>query len=258
MSEKTEPTAENGATTEAAPAAAAPPAAPEEAKKADAAPAPASGAAAPAAAAAPASAPTGDPLAEAKAEAQKNRENWVRTAADFDNFRKRARREIDEAKKSGREELLKDFLPVFDNLERALQSAQRATEVKPVVDGLNMVMKQFGDMLGRSGITKVPTKGAQFDPTMHEAIQQVESDEPAGTVVAEVQAGYMQGERLVRAALVVVSQPRATAEGGDAAAAAASSEKKDGDGASGGGKDAPVAADGAGTGTGDNKSGSDG
>ena len=151
-----------------------------------------------------------DALAEAKADAQKNRDQWVRSAADFDNFRKRARRDIDDAKKAGREELLKDFLPVFDNLERALVSAQRATEVKPVVDGLTMVMKQFADTLGRSGIQKVPTKGAQFDPTMHEAIQQVESDETPGTVVAEVQAGYLQGERLVRAALVVVAQPRAS------------------------------------------------
>jgi molecular chaperone GrpE len=156
----------------------------------------------------------GDPFAEAaeaRAEAAKNREQWVRTAADFDNYRKRARREVEDSKKSGREELLKDFLPVFDNLERALQSAQRATEVKGVVDGLVMIMKQFGDTLGRSGITKVPTKGMHFDPTIHEAIQQVESDEAPGTVVAEVQAGYMQGERLVRAALVVVAQPRANA-----------------------------------------------
>jgi len=153
----------------------------------------------------------GDALAEARAEAQKNRDQWVRTAADYDNFRKRSRREVEDSRKSGREELLKDFLPVFDNLERALQSAQRATEVKGVVDGLTMIMKQFADTLGRSGITKVPTKGNLFDPTMHEAIQQVESDEPPGTVVAEVQAGYMQGERLVRAALVVVAQPRANA-----------------------------------------------
>ncbi len=153
----------------------------------------------------------GDALAEARAEAQKNREQWVRTAADYDNFRKRSRREVEDSRKSGREELLKDFLPVFDNLERALQSAQRATEVKGVVDGLTMIMKQFGDTLGRSGITKVPTKGNMFDPSLHEAIQQVESDEVPGTCVAEVQAGYLQGDRLIRAALVVVAQPRANA-----------------------------------------------
>jgi molecular chaperone GrpE len=150
-----------------------------------------------------------DPLAEAKAEAQKNKEQWMRTAADFDNFRKRARREIDDARRGGREDMLKEFLPVFDNLERAIVSAQRAQEVKAVADGLNMILRQFIDTLGRVNITKVPTVGKEFDPTVHEAIQQVESDEHTpGTIVAEVQPGYVQGERLVRPAMVVVAKPK--------------------------------------------------
>jgi molecular chaperone GrpE len=151
-----------------------------------------------------------DPLAEAKAEAQKNKEQWMRTAADFDNFRKRTRREIDDARRGGREEMLKEFLPVFDNLERAITSAQRAQEVKAVADGLNMILRQFIDTLGRVNIAKVPTTGKEFDPTVHEAIQQVETDEHApGTIVAEVQPGYVQGERLVRPAMVVVAKPKA-------------------------------------------------
>lgn len=156
-----------------------------------------------------------DPLAEAKAEAQKNKEQWMRTAADFDNFRKRSRREIDDARRAGREEMLKEFLPVFDNLERAIQSAQRAQEVKAVADGLNMILRQFIDTLGRVNITKVPTVGKEFDPTVHEAIQQVESDEHTpGTIVAEVQPGYVQGDRLVRPAMVVVAKPGAGNAGG--------------------------------------------
>jgi molecular chaperone GrpE len=154
-----------------------------------------------------------DPLAEAKAEAARMKDQWVRTAADFDNYRKRARKEVEDARKSGREDLLKDLLPVFDNLERAIQSAQRATEVKPVADGLAMVVKQFVDVVGRAGITKVTTVGASFDPQVHEAIQQVETDEhPPGTVVSEIQPGYMQGDRLVRAAMVVVAKPKSSAE----------------------------------------------
>ena len=156
-----------------------------------------------------------DPLAEAKAEAQKNKEQWMRTAADFDNFRKRSRREIDDARRAGREEMLKEFLPVFDNLERAIQSAQRAQEVKAVADGLNMILRQFIDTLGRVNITKVPTVGKEFDPTVHEAIQQVESDEHTpGTIVAEVQPGYVQGDRLVRPAMVVVAKPGSGGAGG--------------------------------------------
>lgn len=151
----------------------------------------------------------GDPLAEARAEAAKMKEQWIRTAADFDNFRKRARRELEDNRKAGREDLLKDLLPVFDNLERAIQSAQRAQEPKAVAEGLQMVLRQFLDTLGRSGIQKVATVGKEFDPTVHEAIQQVETDDHApGTIVAEVQPGYTQGERLVRAAMVVVAKAK--------------------------------------------------
>jgi molecular chaperone GrpE len=148
-----------------------------------------------------------DPLAQARADADKFKDAWMRTAADFDNFRKRARREIEDARKSGREDLLRTVLPVFDNLERAIQSSQRATEIKAVSDGLVMVLKQFVDALGRAGIQKIETVGKSFDPQVHEAIQQVESkDHEPGTVLAEVQPGYLQGERLIRAAMVVVAK----------------------------------------------------
>ncbi|MDB4994689.1 MAG: Heat shock protein GrpE [Myxococcaceae bacterium] len=150
-----------------------------------------------------------DPLAAARAEALKFKEQWMRTAADFDNFRKRSRREVEDARRSGKEDILKELLPVFDNLDRAIQSSQRATDVKAVADGLSMVQKQFEHTLSRVGIEKVKTVGLPFDPAVHEAIQQVETDEhPAGTVVAEVQPGYLQGDKLVRAAMVVVAKPK--------------------------------------------------
>jgi molecular chaperone GrpE len=143
------------------------------------------------------------------AEVARLKEAWMRTAADFDNFRKRSRRELDDARRAGREELLKDLLPVFDNLERGIQSAQQAADVKAVTDGLQMILKQFDGTLNRSGISKVGTVGKPFDPSMHEAIQQIEtSDQPPGTIVAEVQPGYMAGERLIRAAMVVVAKPK--------------------------------------------------
>lgn len=154
-----------------------------------------------------------DPVAEAKAEAARFKEQWVRSAADFDNFRKRSRKEVDDARKGGREELLKELLPVFDNLERAIQSAQRATEVKPVAEGLSMILRQFGETLNRGNIQRVPAVGQPFDPSVHEAIQQVETDEhPPGTVIAEVQPGYTQGDRLVRAAMVVVAKAKSATD----------------------------------------------
>lgn len=149
-------------------------------------------------------------LESVKAEAAKTRDQLLRMAADFDNFRKRSRKEVEDARKAGKEDLLKEFLPVFDNLDRGMQSAQKATDVSAVAEGLSMVLRQFVDTLGRQGITRVPTVGNAFDPSVHEAIQQVESDEPPGHVVAEVQSGYIQGGRLVRAALVVVAKPKSS------------------------------------------------
>jgi molecular chaperone GrpE len=152
-----------------------------------------------------------DPLAKAQAEAGRMKDNWLRSAADFDNFRKRSRKDIEDARRNGREDLLKAVLPVFDNLERAIQSAQRSTDVKAVSDGLSMVQRQFVESLAREGIARVPTVGHAFDPSVHEAIQQVEtSDHEPGTVLAEVQPGYTQGERLVRAAMVVVAKAKSS------------------------------------------------
>jgi len=173
--------------------------APEPAATPEPAPAPEAPAEAPPAAA--------DPLADAKAEAAKYREQLLRTAADFDNFRKRTRRELTDAEIRSREDLLKDLLPVFDNLERAMSHADSATDVQALADGLRMVSRQFLDTLGKVGIERVQSVGRTFDPVVHEAIQHLESAEhPAGEVMAEVQAGYKQGERLLRPALVVVSK----------------------------------------------------
>jgi molecular chaperone GrpE len=159
-------------------------------------------------------APAGsDPLAQALAEAARHKEAWLRSAADFDNFRKRTRRELDEARRAGKEDVVRALLPVFDNLERALQSAQRSSDVKAMADGLSMVQRQFTDALGREGIVRVPTVGHPFDPSVHEAIQQVETGEhEPGTIIAEVQPVYRQGDRLLRAAMVVVARSKGAPE----------------------------------------------
>jgi len=136
------------------------------------------------------------------------RDQLLRTAADYDNYRKRTRREIDDAQKRGREELIRELLPVFDNLERAVVHAGQASDAKAVADGVGMVLKQFVDTLGRVGITRLKVVGMPFDPNQHEAIQQAETDDhPPGTVIAEVQPGYLLGDRLLRAAMVVVAKP---------------------------------------------------
>lgn len=154
-------------------------------------------------------------LASARAESARVREQLLRTAADFDNFRKRTRREVDDAQRRGREGTVRELLPVFDNLERAISHADEAPDVQSLADGLRIVFKQFIDVLGKLDIQRVPSVGVPFDPSVHEAIQQLASpDVPAGVVMAEVQPGYTLGGQLLRAAMVVVSKGAPTADAG--------------------------------------------
>lgn len=156
----------------------------------------------------------GDPLVEAKAETARIRDQLIRTTADFDNYRKRTRRESVEAEQRGREAFLKEILPVFDNLERAVSHAEVATDIQSLLNGIQMVKRQFTDTLARQGIERVQTIGTQFDPALHEAIQHLETDDkPPGTVAHEIQGGYIVHKKLIRPALVVVAKAKPQVEG---------------------------------------------
>jgi molecular chaperone GrpE len=151
------------------------------------------------------------------AERDKMREQLLRTAADFENFRKRTRRDLEDAQRKGQQDVVRDLLPVFDNLERAVQAAGTASDVTSVIDGINMVLKLFEASAERIGLVRIKTVGERFDPAVHEAIQQKEShDAPPGSIVAEVVPGYRFGEKLVRAAMVVVARKPADAKKTDA------------------------------------------
>jgi molecular chaperone GrpE len=148
-----------------------------------------------------------DPLEAAKQDVERYRNQMLRVAADFDNFRKRSRREIEDASRRSREELLRELLPVFDNLERAVSHSEQVPEARAVSDGVKMVLRLFHDTIGKLGVSRVKTLGEPFDPNVHEAIQQLASaDHAPGTVMAEVLPGYAWDDRLVRAAMVVVAK----------------------------------------------------
>jgi molecular chaperone GrpE len=147
-------------------------------------------------------------LEAAKEEVARLRDQLLRTAADFDNFRKRSRKDVEDAQKKGLERALLEVLPVSDNLERALQAAGQATDVGAIVEGVRMVLKMTEDALSRLGAERVPSVGSAFDPGLHEAVQQIESDAPAGTVVLEMAPGYRLGGKLLRAAMVAVARPK--------------------------------------------------
>lgn len=159
-------------------------------------------------------------LEKAHRERDRMREQLLRIAADFDNFRKRSRKEIDEVRRRAIEDTLREVLPVVDNLERASEAMAGATEVSAVSDGVHMVLRGFEDIANRLGLKRVATVGNQFDPTCHDAMQQEETNEHVpGTIVGEVVPGYFLGERLLRPAMVVVAKPvpSSDSQGGDAA-----------------------------------------
>lgn len=140
------------------------------------------------------------------------KDKLLRTAADFDNFRKRARRDIKEAERRGKEDVLREVLPVIDNLERAVASAGQDVELEAIIDGVRMVLKSFEEMGSRIELNRIATIGLRFDPNLHDAIQQQETTEhEAGSIVAEVVPGYLLGEKLLRPAMVVVARAPAVA-----------------------------------------------
>ena len=147
-------------------------------------------------------------LEKARAERDRMRDQLLRIAADFDNFRKRSRKEVEEVRRRSIEDTLREVLPIVDNLERAADSMAGATDVSAVSDGVRMVLRGFDDIANRLGLKRIDTVGRQFDPTCHDAMQQEETNEHApGTIVAEVVPGYFLGERLLRPAMVVVAKP---------------------------------------------------
>jgi molecular chaperone GrpE len=134
-------------------------------------------------------------------------ERLLRTAAEFDNFKKRALKEKDDVRKFGVESLLKDFLPVSDNLDRALDHAEQH-DPKQVIEGVRLVQKMLEGALSKHGVIGFSALGQMFDPAQHEALMQAESDQPPGTVIQEMARGYRLAERLVRPAAVVVARAK--------------------------------------------------
>jgi molecular chaperone GrpE len=164
--------------------------------------------------------PAADPTAELKAkleaaekEAKELKDRWLRAAADLENTRKRTKREIEDAKIDAKFKVLKEMLPVVDNLERAIAHAGGGAEKNPIVEGVQLVLRQFTTAFERLEVTAIDAMGQPFDPNLHEAISQQESDEPPGTIVQVLQRGYRSGERLLRPALVVVAKAKPAPEG---------------------------------------------
>ena len=130
-----------------------------------------------------------------------------RVAADFDNYRKRALRAPEGLVARAHERLVKELLPVVDDLERALVAAEEHEEAK-LEDGVRLVHRELRDALAKEGLVEIETEG-EFDPHVHEALLTQPSDEGDGAILQVIQKGYRLGDRVLRPARVVVSQGQA-------------------------------------------------
>lgn len=145
-------------------------------------------------------------VAAKTAEAAQNYDRFVRERADLENFKRRAQRDRADTLRFGAESLVRDLLPVVDNLERAIDHADTGGDDGQLVQGVRLVLKGALDVLARHGVTRVDAIGQPFDPAFHEAIAQVESEDiPANHVVQQFQPGYRLHDRLLRPAQVSVS-----------------------------------------------------
>lgn len=136
------------------------------------------------------------------------KDQLFRLAADFDNFRKRTARQMEENRKAVLEQVLLDFVEVTDNFDRALKSARTAEDMGSIVSGIEQLSKQFFSILEKYGLERVKCeKAGEFDPHRHEAIQHIETSEvPDNTIVDVYKHGYALNDKVVRPALVSVAR----------------------------------------------------
>jgi molecular chaperone GrpE len=144
-----------------------------------------------------------DRLAAAEAKAEEHLGDLQRLAAEFDNYRKRAARDQQNLVARAHERLVKELLPVLDDLERALEAAEGHEEAK-LEEGVSLVARSLRDVLRKEGLEEVPTEG-RFDPHVHEALLSQPSDAEEGSVIEVLQKGYRLGDRVLRPARVVVA-----------------------------------------------------
>jgi molecular chaperone GrpE len=157
-------------------------------------------------------------IEELKAEAAKAKEHWnqlLRTAADFENFKKRVARERHEASRFVNERLLQKLIPVLDNFDAALAATGHAPatdSASSLQTGISMIYQQLKNVLTEAGLEEVDATNKQFDPNWHEAISQQETaDAPEGQVVQQLRKGYKLRDRLLRpAGVVVAKRPKET------------------------------------------------
>lgn len=146
-------------------------------------------------------------IAELEAKIKEMENRYLRLYADFENFRRRTRQEMEAAEKYRAQSLVSDLLPALDNFERALKIKAEDEQAKSILQGMEMVYRSVLDALKKEGVEAIEAVGKPFDPHLHQAVMQVEdSNYEPNTVVEELQKGYKLKDRVIRPAMVKVSQ----------------------------------------------------
>lgn len=146
-------------------------------------------------------------LNQSKEQAEDYYARLQRLQAEFDNFRKRSQKEKEDTLKYAAERIIEAMLPVLDNFERAVASSQSSQDFKAFSQGVEMILKQMKSGLEKEGLTPIEAVGQPFDPKLHDAVLQVDSEEyPENTVVEELQKGYSLREKVLRPSMVKVSR----------------------------------------------------
>ncbi|MCH8551833.1 MAG: nucleotide exchange factor GrpE [Natronospirillum sp.] len=148
-------------------------------------------------------------LQASQQEIEKLKEALLRSEAEAQNIRRRAEKDIEAAHKYGQDKLIKELMPVKDNLERALEAGANKEDsaVRAIMEGVELTDKSFSDTLNKIDVTPISPEGQTFDPQEHQAMSMVENEEvPANTVIAVIQKGYRLKGRVIRPAMVMVSK----------------------------------------------------
>lgn len=149
-------------------------------------------------------------LESVEQEAKEAHDRFLRVSAEFENYKKRSAREMDEFRKFANESLLREMLTVVDNLERALNSSNNDNQANShIAEGVDMTLKEILKVFEKFNVKPIEALGKPFDPNFHQAAMQEETNEhPENTVLNELEKGYMIHDRLLRPAMVVVSMPK--------------------------------------------------
>ncbi len=159
-----------------------------------------------------AGAPNGDSaelarqLEAARAEAADYKDRWVRSVAEFANYRKRTEREWSDVRASAGSDVIMNLLPVLDDLDRAFKAVPAGLEAQPWVEGFRLIERKFAATLAQVGVTPIEAIGQPFDPNLHESVAAEPSDQPHGTVLDEFRKGYRMNDRILRPAMVKIAQ----------------------------------------------------